>query len=136
MNGVLPGALRVLVVEDDPNIRRVLRLFLEREGYHVMAAENGAVALKLYQHFRPDLVLMDLMMPVMDGFTACAHLRRLPGGDQTPVLAVTALDDGHSIDQALAAGVTDVITKPIQFAVLRQRMKELAAAHALELLNP
>lgn len=115
----------LLVVDDDQSIRTLLRRAMEQEGYKVVEAENGEQALAAYTRLNPDLVLLDALMPVMDGFTCCARLQTLAGKNQTPVLIVTALEDPQSVDRAFDVGATDYITKPIHLAVLRQRVRRL-----------
>jgi CheY-like chemotaxis protein len=101
---------------------------MEEEGYQVITAKDGSQCLTEYALWQPDMVLLDAIMPEMDGFTCCRHLRELPGGSHIPILIATVLDDQDSIDQAFAAGATDYITKPIHWAVLSQRVKYLLAA--------
>jgi two-component system, cell cycle sensor histidine kinase and response regulator CckA len=122
---VYPDSPLVLVVDDDNAMRFLLAQALRQEGYEVMEAQNGEEGLMFYAQAHPEIVLMDALMPVMDGFTCCAQLRTLPEGDLTPVLMITCLDDQTSVDQAFAAGATDYVTKPIHWAVLRQRVRRL-----------
>lgn len=123
---------RVLIVDDDRGMRYALRNVLEEDGYRIDEASNGAVALAFCERQMPDLVLMDALMPIMDGFEACARLRELPGSDHTPVLIITALDDENSIEAAFSAGAKDFIPKPVHFAVLRQRVARLLKASRAE----
>lgn len=115
----------ILVVEDDEAMRIVLRRAMEQEGFQVAEVADGKQGLAAYTCLHPDVVLLDALMPVMDGFTCCAQLQTLPGCDRTPVLMITALDDRESVDRAFVAGATDYITKPIHLAVLRQRVRRL-----------
>jgi diguanylate cyclase (GGDEF)-like protein len=98
---------------------------MEQEGYEVVEATNGEQGLEDYNRLHPDIVLLDAVMPVMDGFTFCTHLQSLPSGDRTPILMITGLEDEASVAQAFAVGATDFVTKPIHWAVLRQRVKRL-----------
>jgi diguanylate cyclase (GGDEF)-like protein len=123
---------RILVVDDDRGMRLGLRQVLEMDGYRVEEASNGLQALELCERHMPDLVLMDAMMPVLDGFAACARMRELPGGNHMPVLIITALDDERSIESAFTAGAIDYIPKPVHFAVLRQRIARLVQASRAE----
>lgn len=118
----------VLIVEDDRFIRIQLRAMMEKEGYRVAEASNGDEGLAAYMRLHPDIVLLDALMPTIDGFNCCTLLRKLPQGDRIPVLIITALEDSHSVDRAFAAGATDYITKPIHWAVLRQRVRRLLDA--------
>ncbi len=126
----------ILVVDDDVLTRIQLRELLEQAGYRVIEAINGEQALQLYIDASPDLVLLDAIMPNVDGFTCCTQLRKLPQGQHTPVLMVTGLFDTLSVEKGFAAGVTDYIIKPINWSVLRQRMRRLLeASHTMEKLR-
>jgi len=126
----------ILVVEDDKFMRIQLRRAMEQVGYQVAEACDGEEGLAAYTRLKPDIVLMDALMPVMDGFTCCTQLRSPPGSDRTPVLMITALEDRESVDRAFEAGAIDYITKPIHWAVLRQRVRRLLqASRAVEELR-
>jgi diguanylate cyclase (GGDEF)-like protein len=115
----------ILIVDDDLFMRKILVRYLERENYRVVEAVDGLEALKIYQECQPDIILLDAMMPVLDGFECCSRLQQLPNGDHTPVLIITALEDRKSVDRAYAVGASDYVTKPIHWAVLRQRVRRL-----------
>ncbi|PSB56664.1 response regulator [Chamaesiphon polymorphus] len=115
----------ILIVDDDDLVRSLLCEKVRKDGYQVRTAQNGEEALVIYQEIQPDLVLMDGVMPEMDGFECCEQLQKLPGGELTPVLMITGLDDKASLDRAYAVGAADYITKPIHWAVLRQRVKRV-----------
>ena len=115
----------VLVVDDDRFMRLQLREAMEQGGYIVTEAENGEQALDLYTKINPDVVLLDALMPVMDGFNCCKQMRCLPSKHRTPILMITALEDPESVDLAFEVGATDYVTKPIHWAVLRQRVRHL-----------
>ncbi len=115
----------ILIVDDDRTMRSLLNLAMEEEGYRVVEAENGEQCLSEYNHFQPDLILLDAVMPDIDGFTCCQKIRSLPGGDRLPILMITVLDDRDSVDRAFKAGATDYITKPIHWSVLSQRVCSL-----------
>jgi EAL domain-containing protein (putative c-di-GMP-specific phosphodiesterase class I)/glycosyltransferase involved in cell wall biosynthesis/AmiR/NasT family two-component response regulator len=136
----LPSSQRdvplVLVVDDERIMRTLLRRAIEKEGYQVIEAENGQQAISLYQNHQPDLVLLDAMMPKMDGFECCTQLHRTNSSrnssvnvmiDHAPVLMITTLEDAESVDRAFAAGATDYITKPVNWALFRQRLQRLLA---------
>jgi DNA-binding response OmpR family regulator len=113
---------KVLIAEDDSNIAELLNLYLKKEGYDTMLAPNGGKALELYRSFRPDLVLLDIMLPVMDGWAVCGKIRET---DKTPIIMLTA--KGETIDKVtgLEMGADDYIVKPFE-------MKEvLARIHAV-----
>lgn len=119
----------VLIVDDDRSTRGLLNLAMSAEGYRVVEAKDGEQGLTEFRISQPDIVLMDAMMPGMDGFTCCQQLRQLPGGDRVPLLILTVLDDQDSVDRAFAAGATEYITKPIHWPVLSERVRRLLTAH-------
>jgi PAS domain S-box-containing protein len=118
----------ILVVDDERVTRMLLRHLLEQEKYRVIEVENGEECLTAYQQEQPDMVLLDAMMPVMDGFTCCQELQKLPNSDRIPILMITALDDPVSVDRAFAAGAIDYVTKPIHPPVLRRRLRRILEA--------
>lgn len=117
----------ILITDDDRAMRMLLKLALEQESYQVIEANNGEECLQLYEQLHPDLILLDAVMPVMDGFTCCQHLQSKITEDRayTAILMITVLDDPVSVDQAFTAGATDYITKPINWSVLRQRVRRI-----------
>ena len=121
---------RILIVDDDAGGRRLTRATLMRAGFETSEAADGAQALESMRELLPDLVLMDVSMPVMDGFTCCAELRKLPGGQRVPVVMMTGLDDVHSIERAFEVGATDFITKPINWPILSHRVRYMLRASA------
>lgn len=127
-NSVSSTPAKILVVDDDKALRSLLGLVLEEEGYAITEAKNGEDCLRLFSHLSPDLVLLDAVMPDMDGFACCEQLRLLPEGQRTPVLMITFLDDEDSIERAFQVGATDYITKPIHWPVLLQRLQRLMVA--------
>ncbi len=122
----------ILVVDDDPAMRLLLRRVMAREGYQVAEATDGAECLVAFAHLHPDIVLLDGLMAGMDGFEACAQLQAAPDGSQTPVLLITSLDDTASVDHAFEVGASDYVTKPIHWAVLRQRVRRLLRTRQAE----
>jgi diguanylate cyclase (GGDEF)-like protein/PAS domain S-box-containing protein len=125
-----------LVVDDELVVRIVVREVLELSGHEVCEAENGPQALERFIEYRPDIVLLDIMMPGMDGFTACAQLRELVGGSRVPILIMTALDDTESIATAYERGATDFITKPLNPTILSHRVKYMfRSSQTLEALR-
>ncbi|MCA6585679.1 MAG: PleD family two-component system response regulator [Pseudanabaena sp. M090S1SP1A06QC] len=115
----------ILIVDDDIFMRKILVRYLERENYRVVEAANGLEALKLFQEYQPDLILLDAVMPVLDGFECCLRLQKLPQGDHTPILIITALENRESVDRAYEVGASDYVAKPIHWAVLRHRVRRL-----------
>ena len=118
----------VLVVDDDSGGRRLTRATLKRAGFDIAEAGDGVQALASIRERMPDLILMDVSMPEMDGFTACAALRQLPGGSRVPVVMMTGLDDVKSIEMAFEVGATDFITKPINWTILAHRVRYMLRA--------
>ncbi|MEL6489128.1 MAG: histidine kinase dimerization/phosphoacceptor domain -containing protein [Cyanobacteria bacterium J06621_3] len=118
-------ATSILVVDDEPVMRLLLRTAIQKEGYRVIEASNGEECLALFQSQQPDIILMDAMMPKMDGFECCSALQKLCSQKHSPVLMITSLDDSESIDKAFASGAADYATKPIHWALLRQRIRRL-----------
>ncbi len=112
-----------LVVDDSRTMRLLMRSALESAGFVVYEAEDGASALTVFAETKPDIILLDLVMAGMDGFTACAKLRELPGGEHVPIVITTASEDVSSIDRAFNVKATDFITKPINWDLLGHRVR-------------
>ncbi|MDD3816266.1 MAG: EAL domain-containing protein [Desulfocapsaceae bacterium] len=127
-NTGLRGQPVVLVVDDDMAERLLIVETLLENNLAVEEAEDGVEALELFQRFSPDLVLMDVKMPRMDGFTACGEMRKLPGGIDTAIVLVTGLDDIASILRAFDVGATDFMTKPVNWPLLSHRVRYLLRA--------
>jgi signal transduction histidine kinase len=122
-----------LIVDDDMVLRPLLCEVLEQAGFGVEEAADGEQALAAFVRAQPDIVLLDVMLPAMDGFTICATLRTLPGGEHTPVLMVTGLGDTESIRRAYEVGATDFIAKPLNWEILSHRVRYmLRASRAME----
>ena len=125
-----------LVVDDDLSLRLSMCAAMEKAGFDTVEAENGREAVKLFQSDKPDIVLLDVVMPEMDGFETCIALRNLPKGKYTQILMVTGLDDTESIERAFEAGANDFVAKPINWVMLGHRGKYmLRAGRAMEELN-
>lgn len=126
----------ILVVDDDQLLRMQMRTLLEGEGYEVLEAVNCEDAVSLYTQFQPDMVLLDVVIPGMDGIICCQRLRQIPGKENIPILIITTIDDSASVEKAFAAGATDYVTKPMQLFVWRQRIHRLLeASHTFEKLR-
>src|SRR5687768_17114087 len=121
--GSAPGSPLALIVDDDAALRMLAREVLEDCGMRVEEAADGAAGLEAFDRVRPNIVLLDVMMPRMDGFEACTQLRKLAWGANTPVLMMTGLDDSASIERAYESGATDFITKPITWPILGHRVR-------------
>ena len=114
----------VLIVDDEEQMRMLVRASLEQAEFQVEEACDGTQALTAFELFKPEIILMDVMMPGgIDGFTACKNLKALPGGEKVPILMMTALDDLQSINKAYDAGATDFFTKPINWTILGHRVR-------------
>ncbi|HJV35626.1 putative bifunctional diguanylate cyclase/phosphodiesterase [Geomonas sp.] len=126
----------VMIIDDDEAVRLLARETLENSGYAVWDTDSGELALSVFQDRGPDLVLLDVMMPGLDGFSVCSAIRQTGVGRDTPVLMMTGLDDLDSIDCAYEAGATDFITKPINWHILPYRVSYmLRASGTLEQLR-
>jgi DNA-binding response OmpR family regulator len=113
---------RVLFIEDDANIRSALGMFLEKEGYSVVEADSGEAGLSCFEAAPTDLVMVDVMLPGIDGFEVTRRLRRISG---VPVLIVTARTDTHDVVAGLEAGADDYVTKPVVAKELAARLRAL-----------
>ena len=118
----------ILVVDDDSGTRMLASASLGKTGFATVEAADGDDGIDAFERFRPDLILLDVMMPRMDGFAACTEIRKRPGGDRIPVLMMTGLEDLTSIHRAYEVGATDFITKPINWTVLGYRVSYLMRA--------
>ena len=114
--------IRVLTVEDDERIRTSVKLALEDEGWHVDEAASGEDAVTLFSHHEPDVVLIDIMLPGIDGFEVCRTLRR---SSDVPIVMLTARVDTHDVVAGLEAGADDYLTKPFDLDILEARMTAL-----------
>ncbi|MGA2404548.1 MAG: diguanylate cyclase, partial [Syntrophobacteraceae bacterium] len=113
-----------LVVDDDRGARLLARALLEESGFNVEQASDGIEGLSAFERFKPGIVLLDVVMPGMDGFAVCREIRNRSGdGRHIPVLMMTGLDDMESINRAYDAGATDFITKPINWAIFQHRLR-------------
>ena len=119
---------RILVVDDDMAARLLMREALEQAGFEVVEAEDGAKAVQRFTETPPEIVLLDVEMPNMDGFAACAAIRQLPPGVDTPILMVTGHDDVESVHRAFEVGATDFLSKPINWALLGYRVRYILRA--------
>ena len=118
----------VLIVDDEDLTRLFARQTLEAAGFRVEEAIDGEAGLAAIQQLAPDLVMLDVLMPVRDGFEVCAALRSLPERSETPVLMMTGLEDADAVDRAFSVGATDFITKPIRWHLLSHRVRYILRA--------
>jgi len=120
-------AKKILVVEDNEDTREILLYRLKSMGnYEVLLASNGKEALQIATQTKPDLIIMDLKMPVMDGWEATKALRKTDWGKELPVIALTAQAMERDEEKALSVGCNDYIAKPIMdYAILRKKVEKL-----------
>jgi diguanylate cyclase (GGDEF)-like protein len=125
-------AHRLLIVDDDRSIRMALKNIFEDDNFVIEEAVNGQQAVAICERKMPDMILMDAIMPELDGFKTCERIRQLSQGADIPILMITALDNEDDIVAAFAAGATDYVTKPLHFAVLKQRVARLVHTSKVE----
>ena len=113
-------AKKILIVEDEANIRELLRLYLEREGYVVIEAENGVEGIKLWKSEKPDMLLLDVMMPVMDGWAVCKEIR---AESDVPIIMLTAKGETADRVSGLEMGADDYIVKPLEMPEVIARVR-------------
>lgn len=118
----------ILVVDDEPQTVKLVRIALEREGFEVEEASNGAECLLAIGRHRPDLVILDVAMPVLDGFQTLRVIREKPETKDLPVLMLTARREDHDVLRGWAGGVDLYLTKPFQIDELLAATKRLVAA--------
>jgi len=117
--------ITILLVDDEPDILEFLRYNLEKEGYRVLKAKNGQKALKMARQYKPQLVILDVMMPVMDGMEACTEIRKIPELAGTLIAFLTARGEDYSQIAGFEAGADDYITKPIKPKLFISRIQAL-----------
>jgi len=113
---------RVLAIDDDFSSLILYQESLQPAGFIVDEADSGSAAIQQFKKQRPDIILLDVVMPNMTGYRTCKEIRKLPGGADVPIIMVTGLDDLDSISDAYEAGATDFITKPLNWPILRHRL--------------
>ena len=116
----------VVLADDDPSIRLMVRHVLESEDFDIVEASDGLEAIKAVEKYHPALILLDAVMPGIDGFTTCQQIKD-NGHADIPVMMITGLDDDASVERAYEVGAIDFITKPIKWAVLKHRVKSVVA---------
>jgi len=119
--------MTVLLAEDEPDVQLIARLSLKRAGFTVVTAGNGLEALERVAAERPDVILLDWMMPDMDGYETCRRLKADPATADIPVIFLTARVQEAEVARALALGAAGCIGKPFDALTLGQRVKELVA---------
>jgi diguanylate cyclase (GGDEF)-like protein len=124
--------LKILIADDSPTIRAGLSRLVEKMGYRVIQAVDGAEALALYESERPDLVLIDVMMPVMDGYEAARRMRAGRPDEWSPIIFLSSMEADQDLDRAIAAGGDDYLVKPVSFVVLNAKIR---AMHRIETMR-
>lgn len=117
--------MKVLIVDDSPTIRTGLRSLVEKMGHSVIEAGNGKDALEIYRRDRPDLVLIDVMMPVMDGYEGARHMRQSRPDEWVPIIFLSSKEADQDLDRAIEAGGDDYLVKPVSFVVLNAKIRAL-----------
>lgn len=118
-------ASKILVVDDEPNIVVPLKFLMEQNGYKVETAASGEDAVEAVERFGPHLVLLDIMLPGMDGFEACQRIRETPNGQKTKIIFLTALGREMDIAKGMSLEPDDYITKPFSNADVAARVRML-----------
>lgn len=116
---------KILVVDDEEDIRTMLKYSLEKEGFEVKATDNGRSCLSIAPDFKPDLILLDVMMPEMDGMETCVELRKIPEIEQTVICFLTARTEDYSQIAGYDSGADDYVTKPVKPRVLASKIRAL-----------
>ena len=117
--------IKILLVDDEPDVIEIIRYNLEQEGYNVKTASNGKEALQKAQKNTPHLIIMDVMMPEMDGIEACEELRSDPTFNDTIIMFLTARGEDYSYVAAFDAGADDYVTKPIKPKIIVSKVKAI-----------
>ena len=121
------AAARILIVEDEPNIIISLEFLLKGAGHEVMIARDGEHALEAARNWRPDLVLLDIMLPLINGFEVCRHLRNSPESRSVKILMLTARGRESELEKGFAQGANAYLTKPFATRELVRKVAELLA---------
>jgi diguanylate cyclase (GGDEF)-like protein len=124
--------MKILIVDDSPTIRAAMSQLVKRMGHSVIEAEDGDKALFIYLRDRPDLVLIDVMMPVMDGYEAARRMRDSSPDEWVPIIFLSSKEDDQDLDRAIEAGGDDYLVKPVTFVVLNAKIRAL---HRIETMR-
>ena len=117
---------KILVVDDDPDIIEILTYNLSNEGYNVKSASNGIEALKKAKKFIPDIILLDVMMPVMDGIETCSNLREIESLSKSRIIFLSARSEDFTLIAAFDAGADDYINKPVKPKILLKKISSIS----------
>jgi CheY-like chemotaxis protein len=124
--------LTVLIAEDSAADRMLLSTIVRRQGHEVLTASNGAEAVAVFERQRPQLVLMDAMMPVMDGFEAARQIKQLAGETLVPIIFLTSLTESEALARCLEAGGDDFLAKPYNQVILAAKIKAMDRLRRLQ----
>lgn len=128
----LPSKMKVLAVDDNRTNLHILQVFLKKLGHDVILAENGEEAVRRFQSDAPDMILLDIMMPIMDGFEAARRIKAISRERWTPVIFLSALNRDENLVEGLDAGADDYLTKPINFVVLEAKLRSMQRSLAMQ----
>jgi len=118
---------KILIIEDDPSFSRALNHIVEKEGYDVIAASNGMTGLRMAKEDKPDLLILDVMLPGLDGFEICNRLRHDPPTANLPIIMLSAKGQEADKTTGLKVGANEYLTKPVDRAVLLEKLTSLLA---------
>jgi two-component system alkaline phosphatase synthesis response regulator PhoP len=123
--GMTKSDFKILIVDDEKDVREILEYNIQKDGYKVYTAKNGEDALEIVRNKSPHLIVLDVMMPVMDGFQTCSKIRELPRNEKTIIVFLSARSEDYSQISGFEAGGDDYVTKPVNPKVLLSRIKAL-----------
>jgi len=123
--------MKILIVDDSPTSRAALKSLLERMAHSVVEADDGKKGLEMYQQDRPDLVLIDVVMPVMDGYEAARRMRATGADEWVPIIFLSSKEDDQDLNRAIESGGDDYLVKPVSFVVLNAKIRALQRLDAM-----
>jgi two-component system, OmpR family, alkaline phosphatase synthesis response regulator PhoP len=121
---------KMLIVEDEPDIIEFLSYHFTKKGFHVDSAHNGAKALEVLEHFTPDVIISDILMPVMDGIKMCRQLKKDHKYANIPIIFLSGVNDDYRVLSAVDAGGDQYVSKPVAISLLTRMVKELLEKRA------
>lgn len=124
-------SLKILIADDNDTDRMILRTIVRKEGHEPLLAANGAEAVRMFEKERPDLILLDVLMPVMDGHQAARNIRELAQDDLVPIIFLTSLQDAQSLAECLESGGDDFLSKPYNRVILKAKIKAFGRMRAM-----